>query len=88
MSRGRPSAGCVFDRGRRKAKQPGMLLHDLRRTAVRSLIRAGVPQIVAMKLTGRKTTAVFHRYAITDTTLLREGVAKLARLNQASEEAC
>ena len=69
----------AFRRACRKAKCSGMILHDLRRTAVRNLVRAGVPQVVAMSLTGHKTTAVFHRYAIIDTNLQREGVAKLAK---------
>ena len=67
-----------------RARVPGRLLHDLRRTAVRNLVRAGVPQVVAMSLTGHRTTAVFHRYAIIDTVMQREGVAKLARLADAA----
>lgn len=61
----------------------GRLVHDLRRTAVRNLERAGVSRSVAMKLTGHKTEAVYRRYAITSAADLAEGVAKLATLHAA-----
>jgi integrase len=57
------------------------LVHDLRRTAVRNLERAGVPRSVAMRLTGHKTEAVYRRYAIVAKSDLEEGVGKLAKLH-------
>ncbi len=59
----------------------GRLFHDLRRSAVRRLERAGVSRSVAMKLTGHKTESVYRRYAIVASQDLQDGVAKLAQLH-------
>ena len=68
------------------AGMEGWFFHDLRRSAVRYMERAGLSRSVAMKLSGHKTMSVYSRYAIADAAALAEGVEKLARLDAAAAE--
>lgn len=60
-----------------RAGYPGRLLHDLRRSGVRNMIRRGVPEAVAMRLVGHKTRSMLDRYNIVDSRDLREAADRL-----------
>lgn len=75
-----PDSPWVFNRGGRQIKDfrggweqackkagvPELNFHDLRRTAVRNMRRAGVPQVIRMKISGHKTDSMERRYNIVD----------------------
>ena len=67
----------AFKAACKAAGYPGHIPHDFRRTAVRNLVRAGVNETVAMKMTGHKTRSVFERYNIVSDGYLRDAARKL-----------
>jgi integrase len=56
---------------------PDLLVHDLRRSALKRMIRRGIPQTTAMKISGHRTESVFRRYAIVGEEDLRDAARKL-----------
>ena len=63
-----------FDKSTRSYR--GLRLDDFRRSACRNMIKRGVPQVVAMAVSGHKTDSMFRRYAITDKSAIQEALTQ------------
>jgi integrase len=67
----------TWDTITKAAGLPGLHLHDLRRSAVRNMMRRGVTEQVAMRISGHKTASVFRRYDIVSEADLTEAALKV-----------
>jgi integrase len=64
-----------------RAKLKGLLVHDMRRSAIRNFERAGVSRSAGMAMSGHETESVYRRYSIADAAALLEAAEKIVRLD-------
>jgi integrase len=70
----------------KRAGVPGLLFHDLRRSGVRNMERAGIPRKVAMAISGHKTESIYRRYDIVAHRDLRDAAYRMEQYFGALKE--
>jgi hypothetical protein len=65
----------------------GRIFHDLRRTAIRNMIRGGTPESVALSISGHRTRAVFDRYDVSSTKDRRDALRRTEAYVQSLRDA-
>ncbi|MGA2957359.1 MAG: site-specific integrase [Thermodesulfobacteriota bacterium] len=66
-----------WKRACKKVGLDNLIFHDLRRSSIRNMIRSGISQTVAMKISGHRTPSIFRRYDITSGEDLKQATKKL-----------
>ena len=70
----------------KKAGCPGTLVHDMRRSAARNLIRSGVDKDTVKMVGGWKTDSMLSRYNVVGEADLRSAMERLAKYSEAESE--
>lgn len=71
---------------KRRRRYEGLTIHDLRRSALNNLRKMNVPQAVAMRFSGHKTTSTFLRYNIVDLDEMRSALQKVENTVKSKSE--
>jgi len=66
--------------GKPDPRYDGLIIHDLRRSAIKNLMKAGVGERVAMSISGHKTRDVFDRYHFVDTDDVVEATRRVQQI--------